>query len=147
MKFAYGDRVRVITDNSAQTGNVGKITNAHQGHNVENSYVVTFETGHELGYFEHEIELASELPLLDLARKLNEARELANFIPETESAEGAYGPISQGLVKVLEELVGYTHSGVAYQALLDGASVLEAVKAGREAREAADVADLEEGDN
>lgn len=66
--------------------------------------------------------------LLILAAYIDHARLRANSIDSTASQDGVYGDLSRALTKTLALIVGENQAETAYQALLDGSSVTDAVK-------------------
>jgi hypothetical protein len=53
--YDYGDRVKVITENSKYTGNTGVITNF----GPDNTLLIRLDEGGESGFFGHEVEMVS----------------------------------------------------------------------------------------
>jgi hypothetical protein len=70
--------------------------------------------------------------LLNLAQYIDQARIRANSIEAAAPQNGVYGDLSNALTKALTLLIGESRAAVAYQALLDGASVNDAISYARE---------------
>ena len=66
--------------------------------------------------------------LIALAETLNKARIQANDHEITAPQHGVYGEVTRSLKTVLFVLVGIDRSELAYQALLDGSDVRQAIR-------------------
>jgi hypothetical protein len=67
--------------------------------------------------------------LTALARQINAARIEANRIEETAPQDGVYGDLSDALGRILALITGSEAKAAdAYDALLDGAAVTDAIK-------------------
>lgn len=134
MKFDLNDRVIITTTSSRQTGKSGTIIHAHEGNNVENSYVVAVDGYGEVGYFEHEIELVESKEtksLIALAESFEAARILANDIESAAHTHGPYGYASQGLWHTLHAILGGSkdETEACYSAIVfDGMTVPQGIK-------------------
>lgn len=77
-------------------------------------------------------ETNTETDLMILAHYIDQSRIQANSIERAASQQGIYGDLSAALIKTLVLLIGETRADVAYQALLDGTSVNDAIKYAQE---------------
>lgn len=73
-----------------------------------------------------------EPDLMILAYYIDHARLRANSVESAASQDGVYGDLSRALVKTLALIVGENQAEAAYQALLDGSSVTDALKHARD---------------
>lgn len=132
MGFKEGDKVKVTTKNSMHEGKTGKIVRVYEDNQ---SILVTLEQGNlagmTTGFFASELELVDERreALIELAETLDKARLQANAIEATADQRNIYGSISVLLVETLCLMTGRYEVGDIYDALLDGNTVREALKA------------------
>jgi hypothetical protein len=77
-------------------------------------------------------EAHTDTDLTILAHHIDQARIRANSIETAAPQQGVYGDLSKALIKTLVLLIGEDQAAVAYQALLDGSSVSDAIKYAQE---------------
>ena len=135
-KFKSGDKVKVNAGYSKYDGReglIGKVVNEGSGAYGDGVYTVELfdDTIPERGFFENELDFAdsTESGLTDLAEKLDAARLLANSIESAAPQGGVYGHVATGLWHTLYLILGSRDEAErAYEALLCGSSVREALK-------------------
>lgn len=77
-------------------------------------------------------EAETDTDLMILAHYIDQTRLRANSIELAAPQEGVYGDLASALTKTLTLLIGEDRAAVAYQGLLDGASVNDAIKYAQE---------------
>jgi hypothetical protein len=65
--------------------------------------------------------------LIQFAESIDQLRIKANSIPALAPQVGTYGKLSSALIKVLEELLSLHEADRAYNAIIDGSSVRDAI--------------------
>lgn len=139
MSFNKGDRVRIDEDSAhSKAGELGTVSHVYDVNRT--AYRVKLDSGNESAFFGTELWPVDEKreALIELAETLDKARLMANAIDELviQSQRGVYGQIALSLHDTLELIVGAgkeatfnAHADRVYDALIDGNTVREALKA------------------
>lgn len=137
MSFNEGDRVRIDEDSAhSKAGELGTVTHVYDANRT--AYRVKLDSGNESGFFESELWPVDEKreALITLAETLDKARLQANAIDvyTIQSQLGVYGDIVRSLTDTLEVIFEdrddpNLFANLAYNSLLDGNTVREALKA------------------
>lgn len=138
MELKTNDKVRVTSKNSVHEGKTGTVRRVVPG--GETACTVQLDEdpqGLLVGLFLSELEVldAKQEALIELAETLDKARLQANAIESAASQRGVYGEVSLALLDTLEMIFeervddANLFANLAYNSLLDGNTVREALKA------------------